>query len=330
MPPHTGPQNENSKWVDMTIGSLNITSINSAITSGVINSSLAHTMFLQETSVAPNKFADAISQIRIVGFKIIMSGTDPEFTYSTRGLATLAPKKMVMQRLTPAADEYKQVVKSGRLDITALPLPSGALLTVANIYGWTNARNNTEAADRMNNLIDVAFKELSQAPQGPKLLVGDLNGDTRHFEVLQAALDNDEYIDIGNSPLYNDQVGQPTCFTSGGHPTRRDYVIGNRFFQQMLTTFEVIHIPEVPTHRLLRVHFRCLVKQEYVTRSIKSPSVTSFLCDALKQKLQLKSEQQLARKAYNSTIATLRVCIERHLHTHDKVLQQSNRDTSNT
>ena len=307
----------------MTIASLKITSLNSAITNGVINSELSHPLLVQETSVAPNRFGDIVAQVRTLGLKILLTGTDPEMKHHTGGVAMLCPKNQVMQRVTPVTEDYKKVQKGGRLDITALPLPSGSLLTIANIYGWTNGSCNAEAAQRTNHLVSIALKELQHAPQGPKVLLGDLNGNISDCETLQNAIDNGELIDFGSSAMYANPTSSPTCFTTNGQPTQRDYILGNRTFQQMATSFEVLHIDEVPTHRLLRLHFTCTLKQQYVTRSAKSPPVTAFLCDALKRKLGLNDQQCIPRQDYLKAVASLKNSIEQELLAQQHQLEKS-------
>ena len=49
-------------------------------------------------------------------------------------------------------------------------------------------------------MLEAVFAEFESHPPGPKLILGDINGDPQNFPVLQAALDAEDYVDIGNYP----------------------------------------------------------------------------------------------------------------------------------
>ena len=45
------------------------------------------------------------------------------------------------------------------------------------MYGWTGGIKGSKAADRTNDLLAIAANEFELQEPGPKMLVGDLNGD---------------------------------------------------------------------------------------------------------------------------------------------------------
>eukprot|EP00973_Karenia_brevis_P070195 9755633-Karenia_brevis.AAC.1 len=65
--------------------------------------------------------------------------------------------------------------------MTAIALPGNRLMLVANVYGWTNGHTCEESAMRTDHLLHIILAELSSYPDGPKLIVGDLNGDLDDF-----------------------------------------------------------------------------------------------------------------------------------------------------
>ena len=71
------------------------------------------------------------------------------------------------------------------------------MLVVADIYGWTNAHYDVTAAVRSNDLLDLIWQEFAARPPGPRMILGDLNGDSDDFPVLQALVNDGSLIDLG-------------------------------------------------------------------------------------------------------------------------------------
>ena len=97
---------------------------------------------------------------------------------------------------------------------------------IYNMYGWTNANLNKEAAARTNALIAAVFEDMILQPPGPKIIVGDLNGDPPSFADLQQALTTHQVIDVGSQASTWDEVAcDYTCRAQGTkEPTRRDCI----------------------------------------------------------------------------------------------------------
>eukprot|EP00973_Karenia_brevis_P020846 2864220-Karenia_brevis.AAC.1 len=68
-------------------------------------------------------------------------------------------------------------------------LPGDVVLIVVNLYAWTNGHTCSEAALRTNDLVDVVLTELKTHPEGPRIILGDLNADPDDVPILQEQLD---------------------------------------------------------------------------------------------------------------------------------------------
>eukprot|EP00973_Karenia_brevis_P089689 12398981-Karenia_brevis.AAC.1 len=103
-------------------------------------------------------------------------------------------------------------------------MPNNIILTVANVYGWTNGHYDESAASRTDNLLHAILEDFKQQPSGPKLIVGDLNAETSDYPSSASVLDNGEYVDLGAHDCFEGPTLQPTCFPYNHNtPTRRDY-----------------------------------------------------------------------------------------------------------
>ena len=70
----------------------------------------------------------------------------------------------------------------------ALEAKGGHTLTFVVIYGWTGGAQDARAAARTSDLIDIVLKELSAQPDGPTLIVGDVNAGVADVPALRLAL----------------------------------------------------------------------------------------------------------------------------------------------
>lgn len=163
-----------------------------------------------------------------------------------------------------------------------MPISNGHLLIIANVYGWTNGHTSKEAAKRTNYLLQCVIAEFEALPPGPKLLVGDLNGEPQDFASLQAAVDNHLLVDIGAHPGFSQPVEAPTCFTHNGSPSRRDYMFANIGLVEAIKSMEVSQVDTISTHRLLRLSLTFNLQSSRVTKLRSTSSITSYLTLAMR------------------------------------------------
>ena len=110
------------------------------------------------------------------------------------------------------------------------------MLTFVVLYAWAGGAQDHRKANRSNDLIDIAFREIAAQPDGPHFIVGDFNADVAHLPALGAMLqstDDEEHnlwFDIGgNADIWGGIPAEPTCKAPNTTTaTRRDYVIANR------------------------------------------------------------------------------------------------------
>ena len=76
----------------MTIDSVNITALSTALATGFLNKDLDHLTICQETSIPVKHLADNIGQLHALNLKALLTKPDPELKHVTGGQAAIAPK----------------------------------------------------------------------------------------------------------------------------------------------------------------------------------------------------------------------------------------------
>ena len=183
-------------------------------------------------------------------------GPDPELTNVTAGVGVVYrnTKAILLQPVTKALQDAS---KHGRVQLIGIRLPGDVMLIVANIYGWTNAHFDVNAAARSDNLLDLIWQEFQARTPGPRMITGDLNGDSDDFPVLQALINDGSLIDLGLHTGFDGPTAQPTCFPfNNGTPSRRDYALVSSEFLPFISSFEVL-APNadtvIPVHACLKI-----------------------------------------------------------------------------
>eukprot|EP00973_Karenia_brevis_P062664 8713665-Karenia_brevis.AAC.1 len=77
--------------------------------------------------------------------------------------------------------------------MTGIVLPSNVVLIVVNLYCWTNGHLSEKASQRSEDLMKIVVNELSSQPEGPRIILGDLNANPEDIPTLQNLLDLGHY-----------------------------------------------------------------------------------------------------------------------------------------
>ena len=125
----------------------------------------------------------------------------------------MAPKVLKDIAVLPIrskAEDYTDAEKTGRLKIIEVELEEGKL-QITDLYGWAGAIKGSTAAKRVDNLLATAANELEMQEFGPKMIVGDMNGDL-DFPTIQDMINNHGWTDIGSCEhLCTGGAIAPTC-----------------------------------------------------------------------------------------------------------------------
>eukprot|EP00973_Karenia_brevis_P064562 8970211-Karenia_brevis.AAC.1 len=136
-----------------------------------------------------------------------------------------------MIKLHPTTLAFQNIQNNGRVQLIGVVLPGDVVLVVVNIYGWTNGHTCTQASQRTDDMFDVIFQELRSLPDGPKIILGDLNADPVDIPILNEQLDKGNFLDIGAHTSLNGGVVSSTCYPPNHiQPTRRDYIFASANF----------------------------------------------------------------------------------------------------
>ena len=66
----------------------------------------------------------------------------------------------------PQTTAFQDISQNGRCQLVAVALPGDVVLVIAQVYGWTGARQDAVAAGRTDDMFSVIFPELQQHPAG--------------------------------------------------------------------------------------------------------------------------------------------------------------------
>ena len=103
----------------------------------------------------------------------------------------------------------------------ALALAPQVTILIYNIYGWTGANNNKEAARRTTTMLETILSDIQKQPPGPILIMGDLNGDPETFHILTQQQEQGNLLDVGKLAH---QWGQPsTAYTCKAKNTKNQH-----------------------------------------------------------------------------------------------------------
>ena len=237
-------------WDTIRIETINVTSL---ITNGWIAlRRKSHVQLLQETCISVlHKFkADA----KKVGKTFEGGPTDPEHGRPSAGVGALAYEGLKVYQVTNPTKDYLDAVATGRCIIICMDL-GGTTLSIACIYGWTGAKQNTSNAERTNDIISIVQLQFERMSEGPKAIVGDLNGDIEDFPTLGTLLKDQGWMDVGNDPAKcNGLAGQATCHNNHTtKETRIDYFFANEYLIPAIKKCEVDNAGDFPTHKPLIV-----------------------------------------------------------------------------
>ena len=283
MPPHPGPTSSHSvsgtgdsgapqqqQYSDIDILSNNITSL-----LGHIDHVHAHysadVMCFQEATVPVHQRSYAYQKIKDLGYTGCITGNDPELQHTTAGIATMVAPTVKYEEPIIKTDGMRKVLKSGRLQVAMIVLPSGACIHVYNLYGWVNGHQDHAASTRTNDIIGTVRAEHEAQGCPPAIVLGDFNANVTDLQDLDNWINTGQLHDPGAtaSRFQGGQDCAPTCFAhdiSGG--TRRDYIMVTADLVPYIQDYQVIKDASINVHALLRL-------------SLKMPT-----CNPTKRKLQ--------------------------------------------
>ena len=280
MPPHPGPGEQIFDFVVQ-----NVTSLTTNVEN--VTKIISDFAFLQEVSVPKSEIYDYVHKFKALGYKSIISGTDPEQS-CTGGVATIYKQHCKCIQLQPITSRFKEVVGNGRVQLVGLPTISGAMCKIMNVYVWSGASSDASLMERSDDLMDIIFTELENYSGSPWIIVGDFNADLQDFPSVSSALDSGECFDLGALP----GIGDPS-HTSFPHNSdksfRRDFALASPNILQYVIGFEVVDY-KFDVHSGL--HFKISFPKEIpdVIRQQKCPSFKELLVSCVSEDNGTKDE----------------------------------------
>ena len=211
-------------------------------------------MAVQEHSVDGKDAADFKQLAKNEGWETTLGPVDPEFGRKSAGVGFCSKKGMIQLPIKAVTDDYDDAVKTGRLMIQQWELEESTL-QIGNGYGWTGGVKGSKAADRTNDLVVIAVNEFDLQEPGPKMLVGDFNGELEDLPIIQHLLKEKGWVDLGShAHLCDGQPNEPTCKANAdAKANRRDFILVNDILYDAVKGFRVMKDDLLPTHRPVQV-----------------------------------------------------------------------------
>ena len=231
----------------------------------------AKILAVQEHSVDGKDAADFKQLAKGEGWDTTLGPVDPEFGRKAAGVGFCTQKGMMQLPIKPMTDDYDDAVRTGRLLIQQWELEE-CTLQIGNGYGWTGGVKGSKAADRTNDLFVIAVNELDLQEPGPKMLVGDFNGELEDLPIIQHLLKEKGWIDVGShAQLCDGQPNEPTCKANAdAKANRRDFILVNDILYDAVKGFRVMKDDLFPTHCPVQVSLD-LKKLKMEKRTLRKP-----------------------------------------------------------
>ena len=128
---------------------------------------------MQETSLTGDQRRQLTSLLHQAGHRFQFTSNDPEAVRPVGGLGVITTKPLGVYSLVPKTKQFAAISNNGRCQLVAIPLPGGLPLVLVQIYAWTAARQDANAAARSDDMIHIVMHELEHHPQGPKMILRD-------------------------------------------------------------------------------------------------------------------------------------------------------------
>lgn len=150
---------------------------------------------VQEHALTPNQVQAFKARAAAKGKALEGGPPDPEHEKVSAGVGLFATSPLIPMLLLNASKASADAVVTGRCCIYTFDI-GGSTLLVAVKYRWAGANKGNVAASRTDD--SVAIKaELDAQPDGPKLITGDMHGDTDAFFNFQQMLTEGGWVDMG-------------------------------------------------------------------------------------------------------------------------------------
>ena len=186
--------------------SINVTSLNTNCESVLARG--AHLVGIQEHSAPIAGQGSTKALAAKGGWMLEMGPCDPEHARPSGGVGLLSKSPTLGIPIEGNTPAYRDAYSTARLAIYTCDVLAKELL-IAVVYGWTGAANGNEACERSDDLCHIMHQELLSHPEGPKLVMGDINGDIEQFSVCRLMLREQGWTDLGaNVEIWGARLGR--------------------------------------------------------------------------------------------------------------------------
>lgn len=163
------------------------------------------------------------------------------------GVQTRIPIRAIL--ISKGSKDYQDAYEPGRTASCSMDL-AAVTVYIGVICGWIGAVKGSNACDR----ICVTARDMNGLLDGPKLLVGDVNGDLQGLESAMTPINQEGWLGLGaHGHLWGGKASEATCHTNpNAKETRRDDALD---IASLLPSMEGVrvHAPgEFPTHERLQ------------------------------------------------------------------------------
>jgi exonuclease III len=210
--------------------------------------------FLQEHSAPKMKHPWLKQVFKDYGKQIHLSDLDKQADHNLGGVATICARRKAIGVIEPRTDAFKAAKRTGRANITVVPVTSSMQLATGNLYCYTGGNKNGKQLKKTNKLVTATVNEMSMLAGKFQMLVGDFNADIEKIDACKDLLSKG-WVDVGAAAqIWGKHPCEFTCLTANSKKgSRRDFILVSPEVFPLIKTFEVDHANDLPTHSTLRI-----------------------------------------------------------------------------
>ena len=199
--------------------------------------------FMCEHSIMPAKMSEWYQLCKEDKRKRLLYTVDETARKAYLGGVGVITNARTVIKLETQTEAARKAINTGRLGLFAVEISSSVAINVAVIYGKSGGAQCKKKAAITDKLVKTAEKELAKHPEGPKIIMGDLNANTSDLGYLKMMLAQEEWLDIGQEAgRWGGNSCEHTCIGANAkRTTRRDYMIANAEAAKLIKGFRVLH-----------------------------------------------------------------------------------------
>ena len=209
---------------------------------------------IAEHAVGKKKMRKYKKSFKEAACKIHLSPLSQEKKGCSAGVGIFSAERGNFVFMPPRTKAMALCHKAGRADTYCLDLGGGDTVMIHVIYLWTGSTNDSRSNSRSDDVINAIQEEIVCMPEGPQIIIGDMNAEPRDLLAAKQFLEKG-WSDLGAmASTWGGEDCQPTCSGNGAaKATRRDIALASPGALHLVKHFRIVSDKRFPVHATLRL-----------------------------------------------------------------------------